>query len=106
MSYILTLAPCRAIVASAGRLCRTRRLPFAFSPSFVATRRIARPRILRSQSRHGGSVQDVERNAWLFRGTGGAPGRRRVIDQSNSGLEYLRYGRIVLDGDSASVATQ
>jgi len=42
----------------------------------------------------------VEKNAWLFRGTGKVLGRKRIIDQTNSGLEFLRYGRIVLnDGD-------
>jgi 5-deoxy-glucuronate isomerase len=34
-------------------------------------------------------------NAWLFRGTNRVEGRRRIIHQYNTGLEYLRYGRIV-----------
>jgi 5-deoxy-glucuronate isomerase len=35
-------------------------------------------------------------NAWLFRGTHQVKGRRRIIHQYNTGLEFLRYGRIVL----------
>ncbi len=35
-------------------------------------------------------------NAWLFRGTNRVEGRKRIIHQYNTGLEYLRYGRIVL----------
>jgi len=35
-------------------------------------------------------------NAWLFRGTQRVQGRKRVIHQYNTGLEYLRCGRIVL----------
>src|SRR5574342_401603 len=34
-------------------------------------------------------------HAWLFRGTQRVQGRKRVIHQYNTGLEYLRYGRIV-----------
>ncbi len=34
-------------------------------------------------------------NAWLFRGTHQLQGRRRIIHQYNTGLEFLRYGRIV-----------
>jgi 5-deoxy-glucuronate isomerase len=34
--------------------------------------------------------------AWLFRGTHQVQGRRRIIDHQNTGLEFLRYGRIVL----------
>jgi len=33
-------------------------------------------------------------NAWLFRGTHTGQGRQRIIHQYNTGLEYLRYGRI------------
>ena len=36
-------------------------------------------------------------NAWLFRGTQRVQGRRRIIHQYNTGLELLRYGRIVLE---------
>ncbi|HYL80876.1 MAG TPA: 5-deoxy-glucuronate isomerase, partial [Candidatus Acidoferrum sp.] len=35
-------------------------------------------------------------NAWLFRGTHRVQGRKRLIHQQNCGLEFLRYGRIVL----------
>lgn len=35
-------------------------------------------------------------NAWLFRGTNRVEGRKRIIHQYNTGLEYLRYGRIIL----------
>ena len=35
-------------------------------------------------------------NAWLFRGTHRVQGRKRIIHEYNTGLEYLRYGRIVL----------
>jgi 5-deoxy-glucuronate isomerase len=35
-------------------------------------------------------------NAWLFRGTQRVQGRKRIIHQYNTGLEHLRYGRIVL----------
>jgi len=35
-------------------------------------------------------------HAWLFRGTQRIQGRRRIIHQYNTGLEFLRYGRIVL----------
>ncbi len=47
----------------------------------------------------------MEKNAWLFRGTGRAEGRRRIVDQNNSGLELLRYGRITLKDGSLPVAT-
>lgn len=46
-------------------------------------------------------------HAWLFRGTHRVQGRRRIVHQYNTGLEFLRYGRIItgkgggrLDGDS------
>lgn len=48
----------------------------------------------------------MERNAWLFRGTNRGQGRRRIIDRSNSGLQYLRYGRILLEGGEAGLATE
>jgi 5-deoxy-glucuronate isomerase len=35
-------------------------------------------------------------NAWLFRGTHQLQGRKRIIHQNNTGLEFLSYGRIVL----------
>ncbi len=35
-------------------------------------------------------------NAWLFRGTQRVQGRKRIIHQYNTGLEFLRYGRIIL----------
>jgi 5-deoxy-glucuronate isomerase len=35
-------------------------------------------------------------NVWLFRGTNQVQGRKRIIHQYNTGLEFLRYGRIVL----------
>jgi 5-deoxy-glucuronate isomerase len=34
-------------------------------------------------------------NVWLFRGTHQVQGRRRIIHQYNTGLEFLRYGRVV-----------
>lgn len=48
----------------------------------------------------------VERNAWLFRGTNDGKGRRRIIDQTNSGLQYLRYGRILLEDGKLGLATE
>jgi len=47
-------------------------------------------------------------NAWLFRGTNRVAGRQRIIHQYNTGLEYLRYGRIVLGsgGGRMSVESQ
>ncbi len=46
-------------------------------------------------------------NAWLFRATQRVRGRRRIIDQRTSGLEFLRYGRIVLGpgGGKEALAT-
>lgn len=55
----------------------------------------------RAQGRIG-----MERGAWLFRGTDKVQGRKGIIDQTNSGLEFLRYGRIVLDGGDLTVATE
>lgn len=45
-------------------------------------------------------------NAWLFRGTQRVQGRKRIIHQYNSGLEYLRYGRIVLGQGGGSVEVE
>jgi 5-deoxy-glucuronate isomerase len=35
-------------------------------------------------------------DSWLFRKTHRVRGRKRLIDSSNTGLKFLRYGRIVL----------
>lgn len=48
----------------------------------------------------------MQRDAWLFRGTNRVQGRKRIIDQTNSGLQFLRYGRILLNGGDLVVATQ
>jgi len=48
----------------------------------------------------------VEKNAWLFRGTHRVQGRKRIIDDKNTGLEFLRYGRIVLEDDGLVVPTE
>ena len=45
-------------------------------------------------------------NAWLFRGTQRVQGRERIIHQQNSGLEYLRYGRIALGRGGGSVEVE
>jgi 5-deoxy-glucuronate isomerase len=47
-------------------------------------------------------------NAWLFRGTQRIQGRKRIIHQYNTGLEFLRYGRIVLEkgGSAIDVSSQ
>lgn len=47
-------------------------------------------------------------NAWLFRGTHRLEGRKRIIHQYNTGLEFLRYGRIVLGpgGGAVEVASE
>ena len=42
-------------------------------------------------------------NAWLFRGTHQVQGRRRIIHQYNTGLEFLRYGRIVLGQEGGKI---
>lgn len=65
---------------------------------------ILRPITVRSHQFDGGV--DLEQHAWLFRGTNRVQGRKRIIDQTNSGLEFLRYGRVVLNGDELSVDTQ
>jgi 5-deoxy-glucuronate isomerase len=41
----------------------------------------------------------------MFRGTHRVKGRKRIIDQTNSGLDFLRYGRTVVDGDAVEVDT-
>lgn len=47
-------------------------------------------------------------NAWLFRGTNQVQGRRRIVHQYNTELEFLRYGRIVLGkgGEKIDVDSQ
>ena len=47
----------------------------------------------------------MEKQAWLFRGTDRVRGRCRIVDDATSGLKFLRFGRIVLQGDSLSFAT-
>jgi 5-deoxy-glucuronate isomerase len=42
--------------------------------------------------------------AWLFRETHQVKGRKRLIDPSNTGLTFLRYGRIVLAGGDAPIS--
>jgi 5-deoxy-glucuronate isomerase len=42
-------------------------------------------------------------DAWLFRKTNRVEGRRRIIHQYNTGLEFLRYGRIVLGERGGSI---
>jgi len=42
-------------------------------------------------------------HAWLFRGTHQVQGRRRIIHQYNTGLEFLRYGRIVFGKGGGNV---
>jgi 5-deoxy-glucuronate isomerase len=42
--------------------------------------------------------------AWLFRQTHPVKGRKRLIDQSNTGLKFLRYGRIVFSGGEPPIA--
>ena len=42
-------------------------------------------------------------NAWLFRGTHQVQGRRRIIHQYNTGLEFLRYGRIVFGKEGGNI---
>jgi 5-deoxy-glucuronate isomerase len=42
-------------------------------------------------------------NVWLFRGTHRVEGRKRIIHQYNTGLEFLRYGRIVFGGKGGSI---
>ena len=42
-------------------------------------------------------------NAWLFRGTHQVQGRKRIIHQYNTGLEFLRYGRILLGQEGGKI---
>lgn len=45
-------------------------------------------------------------DVWLFRGTDRGQGRRRIIDETSSGLEHLRYGRLTLGASGrVTVAT-
>jgi 5-deoxy-glucuronate isomerase len=43
-------------------------------------------------------------HAWLFRQTHQVKGRKRLIDPSNTGLKFLRYGRIVLSGGEPPIS--
>jgi len=45
-------------------------------------------------------------NSWLFRQTHQVKGRKRLIDQSNTGLQYLRYGRIVLSEGGSPISME
>ncbi len=45
----------------------------------------------------------MSNDAVMFRGTHKVRGRKRFIDDTNSGLEFLRYGRIGLDGEELTV---
>ena len=47
----------------------------------------------------------MEKHAWLFRGTNKVQGRKTFIDKDNTGLEFLRYGRIVLNQGELTVPT-
>jgi len=40
---------------------------------------------------------------WLFRGTHRVQGRKRIIHQYNTGLEFLRYGRIIFGENGGRV---
>jgi len=42
-------------------------------------------------------------HAWLFRGTHRVQGRKRIIHQYNTDLEFLRYGRIILEEKGGSI---
>jgi len=44
-------------------------------------------------------------DVWLFRGTHGVQGRKRIIHQCNTDLEFLRYGRLIFgkEGGNAEV---
>lgn len=42
-------------------------------------------------------------NAWLFKKTHHVQGRRRIIHQFNTDLEFLRYGRIVLGDQGGEI---
>jgi len=41
--------------------------------------------------------------SWLFRQTQQVKGRKRLIDQTNTGLKFLRYGRIILEENDSPV---
>lgn len=45
-------------------------------------------------------------HAWLFRGTHRVQGRKRIIHEYNTGLEFLRYGRIVLGAGGGAVEVE
>ena len=45
-------------------------------------------------------------NAWLFPQTHKVKGRKRLIDASNTGLEFLRFGRIVVAQGDLPVAVE
>jgi 5-deoxy-glucuronate isomerase len=45
-------------------------------------------------------------NAWLFRSTNRVEGRQRIIHQYNTGLDYLRYGRIVFGPGGGTVTVR
>lgn len=47
-------------------------------------------------------------HAWLFRGTQKVQGRKRIIHQYNTNLEFLRYGRVVFGekGGSIDISSQ
>ncbi len=42
-------------------------------------------------------------NCWLFRQTHQVKGRKRLIDQSNTDLKFLRYGRIRIDQSDSPI---
>jgi 5-deoxy-glucuronate isomerase len=43
-------------------------------------------------------------NSWLFQKTHRVKGRKRLIDSANTGLKFLRYGRIVLQGGEKTIS--
>jgi len=45
-------------------------------------------------------------HSWLFRQTHQVKGRKRLIDESNTGLKFLRYGRIVLSAGEAPISME
>lgn len=45
-------------------------------------------------------------HSWLFRQTHQVSGRKRLIDSSNTGLKFLRYGRIVLKGGKRLISLE
>jgi len=44
--------------------------------------------------------------SWLFRQTHQVKGRKRLIDPSNTGLRFLRYGRIVLSRGESPISLE